>query len=69
MRPQVRGREVDALLRQGGVDAELAQLGVGLQPADGRHRLQVDLARRVARPTGRSASPGQPSSSQRRSIS
>ena len=43
------GTEVDALLRQRGVDAELAELGVGLQPADGRHRLQVDLARRVVR--------------------
>ncbi|MFN8663199.1 MAG: hypothetical protein U0075_15025 [Thermomicrobiales bacterium] len=35
--------EVDVLLGQRGVDAELAQLGVGLQAADGRHRLEVAL--------------------------
>jgi hypothetical protein len=50
IRPQVRGRQVDALLGQGGVDAELAELGVCLQAADRGHRPQVDLARRLPGP-------------------
>ena len=30
--------QVDTLLSEGGVDAELAEFGVGLQPPDRRHR-------------------------------
>jgi hypothetical protein len=47
-RPGCPCTEVDPLLGQRGVDADLAKYGVALQPAHRRHGLEIDLVRRVA---------------------
>jgi hypothetical protein len=46
------GAEVDADLRQGGVDTELAEVGVLLHPPDGVHRGQGHLSHALGSPAG-----------------
>jgi len=47
--PTGAGRQIDAVLGEGGMHPELAQFRIGLQPAHDRHGLEIDLARRLPR--------------------